>query len=152
VPVFLINLLVGFTGTGVQGGAVLESFGAIDRVGAVVPVALLREGGPIISGAVMAGVIGTTITAEIGARLIRQELEALHVMGIDPIRNLVLPRIVALITVMLIINMLGLVGGVLGAYAGAVGLLSATTASFFTLNRSGPILALGEWAEFVWGA
>jgi phospholipid/cholesterol/gamma-HCH transport system permease protein len=130
MPVLLINFLVGFAGAGVSGGAALEAFGAVDRVGAFVPVALLREGGPIISGAVMAGTIGTTITAELGARVIREEIEALRVMGIDPIRNLVLPRIVALTTVMLVLNMLGLVAGVLGAYAGAVGLLGGTSGSF----------------------
>ena len=131
-PIFAINVVVGFTGTGVQGGAVLEAFGAIDRVGAVVPIALLREGAPIITGTVMAGTIGTTITAEIGARVIRQEIEALQVMGIDPVRNLVLPRVVAVTLVMLIFNMVALVAGVLGAYLGAVGLLDATSGSFFT--------------------
>jgi phospholipid/cholesterol/gamma-HCH transport system permease protein len=130
VPVLLINFLVGFAGAGVSGGAALEAFGAVDRVGAFVPVALLREGGPIISGAVMAGTIGTTITAEIGARVIREEIEALRVMGIDPIRNLVLPRVVALTLVMLVLNLLGLVAGVGGAYAGAVGLLGGTSGSF----------------------
>jgi phospholipid/cholesterol/gamma-HCH transport system permease protein len=130
-PVLLINFLVGFAGAGVSGGAALEAFGAVDRVGAFVPVALLREGGPIISGAVMAGTIGTTITAEIGARVIREEIDALRVMGIDPIRNLVLPRIVALTLVMLVLNLLGLVAGVLGAYAGAVGLLGGTSGSFW---------------------
>jgi phospholipid/cholesterol/gamma-HCH transport system permease protein len=130
-PVLLINFLVGFAGAGVSGGAALEAFGAVDRVGAFVPVALLREGGPIISGAVMAGTIGTTITAEFGARVIREEIEALKVMGVDPIRNLVLPRIVALTVVMLVLNMLGLVAGVLGAFAGAVGLLGGTSGSFF---------------------
>jgi phospholipid/cholesterol/gamma-HCH transport system permease protein len=131
MPVWLINFLVGFAGAGVSGGAALESFGAVDRVGAFVPVALLREGGPLISGAVMAGTIGTTITAELGARVIRQEIEALEVMGIDPVRNLVLPRIVALTLVMLVLNMLGLVAGVFGAYAGAVGLLGGSSGSFW---------------------
>jgi phospholipid/cholesterol/gamma-HCH transport system permease protein len=129
-PVLLINFLVGFAGAGVTGGASLESFGAVDRVGAFVPVVLLREGGPIISGAVMAGTIGTTITAEIGARVIREEIEALQVMGVDPIRNLVLPRIVALTVVMLVLNILGVVAGVFGAYVAAVGLLGATSGSF----------------------
>lgn len=129
-PVLLINFLVGFAGAGVSGGSALEAFGAVDRVGALVPLALLREGGPIISGAVMAGTIGTTITAELGARVIREEIDALLVMGVDPIRNLVLPRIVALTLVMLVLNMLGLVAGVLGAYAGAVGLLGGGSGSF----------------------
>jgi phospholipid/cholesterol/gamma-HCH transport system permease protein len=154
VPVLLINFLIGFAGTGVQGGATLESFGAIDRVGAVLPVALLREGGPLISGAVMAGVIGTTITAEFGARVIREEIEALGVMGIDPIRNLVLPRIVALTLVMLVINMLGFVAGVTGAYAGAVGLLDATSGSFFKqalINSSYLDLWASEVKAFFFG-
>jgi phospholipid/cholesterol/gamma-HCH transport system permease protein len=130
MPVLIINFLVGFAAAGVSGGSALESFGAVDRVGAFVPVALLREGGPIISGAVMAGTIGTTITAELGARVIREEIEALRVMGVDPVRNLVLPRIVALTLVMLVLNLLGLVAGVVGAYAGAVGLLGGTSGSF----------------------
>jgi phospholipid/cholesterol/gamma-HCH transport system permease protein len=78
----------------------------------------------------MAGTIGTTITAELGARVIREEIEALQVMGIDPVRNLVLPRIVALTLVMLVLNMLGVVAGVFGAYAAAVWLLGATSGSF----------------------
>jgi phospholipid/cholesterol/gamma-HCH transport system permease protein len=132
VPVLLIEFLVGFAAAGVTGGSALEAFGAVDRVGAFVPVALLREGGPIITGAVMAGTIGTTVTAELGARVIRDEIEALKVMGVDPVRNLVLPRIVAIVLVMLVLNMLGLVAGVLGAYAGAVGLLGGNSGSFVT--------------------
>jgi phospholipid/cholesterol/gamma-HCH transport system permease protein len=155
VPVLLINFLVGFAGAGVSGGAALEAFGAVDRVGAFVPVALLREGGPIISGAVMAGTIGTTITAEIGARVIREEIEALRVMGIDPVRNLVLPRVVALTLVMLVLNMLGLVAGVAGAYAGAVGLLGGTSGSFIhqaLANTSYVDLWASEIKTFVFGA
>lgn len=155
VPVLLINFLVGFAGAGVTGGASLEAFGAVDRVGAFVPVALLREGGPIISGAVMAGTIGTTITAEIGARVIREEVEALRVMGIDPIRNLVLPRVVALTLVMLVLNMLGLAAGVAGAYAGAVGLLGGTSGSFIhqaLANTSYVDLWASEIKTLVFGA
>jgi phospholipid/cholesterol/gamma-HCH transport system permease protein len=154
VPVLLINFLVGFAGAGVTGGAALEAFGAVDRVGAFVPVALLREGGPIISGAVMAGTIGTTITAEIGARVIREEIEALRVMGLDPVRNLVLPRVVALTLVMLVLNMLGLVAGVTGAYAGAVGLLGGTSGSFIhqaLANTSYVDLWGSEIKTFVFG-
>jgi phospholipid/cholesterol/gamma-HCH transport system permease protein len=154
VPVLLINFLVGFAGAGVSGGSALEAFGAVDRVGAFVPVALLREGGPIISGAVMAGTIGTTITAELGARVIREEIEALRVMGIDPVRNLVLPRIVALTLVMLVLNMLGLVAGVAGAYAGAVGLLGGTSGSFIhqaLTNTSYVDLWASEVKTFVFG-
>lgn len=132
IPVFAISLLVGFSGTGVQGGATLEAFGAVDRIGAAVPVALLREGGPIITGAVMAGVIGTTITAELGARVIRDEIAALQVIGVNPIRNLVLPRLLAVTGGTVVLNMVGVFAGILGAYLGAVGLLHANSQSFIT--------------------
>jgi len=80
IPVVLINFLVASRRRACPGiGA--RGVRCVDRVGAFVPVALLREGGPLISGAVMAGTIGTTITAELGARVIRQEIEALQVMG-----------------------------------------------------------------------
>lgn len=131
-PVFIVSLLVGFAGTGVQGGATLEAFGAVDRLAAAVPVAMLREGGPLIAGAVMAGVVGTTITAELGARVIRDEIAALAVMGVDPIRNLVLPRVLAVTLGMLVLNMVGVMAGILGAFAGVVGLLNASPESFLT--------------------
>ncbi|MBJ7328539.1 MAG: ABC transporter permease [Solirubrobacteraceae bacterium] len=129
-PVVVISLLVGFSGTGVTGGATLEAFGAVDRLAGAVPVALLREGAPLISSAVMAGVIGTTVTAEFGARVIRDEISALQVMGINPIRNLVLPRVCAITVGMVVLNMVGVVAGVLGAFVAAVTLLSATSSSF----------------------
>lgn len=129
-PVFIVALLVGFAGTGVQGGATLEAFGAVDRLAAAVPVALLREGGPLIAGAVMAGVVGTTITAEFGARVIRDEIAALAVMGVDPIRSLVLPRVLAVTVGMVVLNMIGVLAGIVGAYVGVVGLLNASSGSF----------------------
>jgi phospholipid/cholesterol/gamma-HCH transport system permease protein len=129
-PVVVISLLVGFAGTGVTGGATLESFGAIDRIGAAVPVALLREGGPMIVGWVMAGAVGTTITAEFGARTIRDEISALQVMGIDPVRSLVVPRVLAVTVGTLVLNMIGVAAGMVGAFAGAVGLLGGTSSSF----------------------
>ena len=52
--------------------------------------------GPLLTAAIVAGTLGATITAEIGARKIREELLALEVLGINPVRNLILPRVVGL--------------------------------------------------------
>ena len=88
--------MIGFSTIGIQGGSLASAFGAIDRISAVAPIAFLRELGPVLTTAIVAGTLGSTITAELGARKIRQELEALEVLGINPVRNLVLPRVVAL--------------------------------------------------------
>lgn len=146
--VFMIAFLVTFAIVGVEGGATLEAFGAADRVGAFVPFVVLGTAGPLIAGAVMSGVIGTTITAEIGARKLREELDALIVMGIDPIRNLVLPRIVALTATMIPLNMVAFAGGVLGAFAGAVGVLQVHAASFWTQMLANTSY-VSLWASFI---
>jgi phospholipid/cholesterol/gamma-HCH transport system permease protein len=130
LTVVVVNLFLGFSGAGIQGGGVLAQFGAADRTAAVVPVAFLREIGPLITGSVIAGLVGTTITAEFGARKIREEIDALAVLGIDPIRNMVLPRIVALAVVMLVLNMFALLASVVGAYIGAVGIWDAPSGTF----------------------
>jgi phospholipid/cholesterol/gamma-HCH transport system permease protein len=126
----IVCLAFGFSGSGISAGGVLATLGAIDRVGATVPVAFLRELGVLVTASVAAGAIGTMITAELGARKIREELEALEALGVDPIRNLVMPRILALAAVMPILNMVAFGAGFIGAYLGAVGFYHATPASF----------------------
>lgn len=85
----------GFGAPGLSGGAVLYVFGVTDRLGSFHNMALLREGAPFIFGMVMAGVVGTAMTADLGARKIRDEIDAMQVLGVDPVRALVLPRVVA---------------------------------------------------------
>jgi phospholipid/cholesterol/gamma-HCH transport system permease protein len=75
--------------------AILLFLGAANRVGVPYFIFTIREIVPLFVGTVMAGVIGASITAEIGARKIRGELDALRVMGQDPVRVLVIPRVIA---------------------------------------------------------
>ena len=91
VPATVVAFVIGFSTIGIQGGSLASAFGAIDRISAVAPIAFLRELGPLLTSAIVAGTLGSTITAEIGARKIRQEIEALEMLGINPVRNLVLP-------------------------------------------------------------
>ncbi len=74
---------------------ILLFLGAANRVGVPYYVFTIREIIPILTGVTIAGIIGTSITAEIGARKIRGELDALRVMGQDPVRVLVIPRLAA---------------------------------------------------------
>jgi phospholipid/cholesterol/gamma-HCH transport system permease protein len=130
-PATIVAFVIGFSAIGIQGGSLASAFGAIDRISAVAPVAFLRELGPALTTAIVAGTLGATITAEIGARKIRQELEALEVLGINPIRNLVLPRIVALALMMPVLNFLTFWAGVAGVGIATVFLYGSTPAAFF---------------------
>jgi phospholipid/cholesterol/gamma-HCH transport system permease protein len=130
-PASIVAFVIGFSTIGIQGGSLASAFGAIDRISAIAPVAFLRELGPALTTAIVAGTLGSTITAELGARKIRQELEALEVLGINPVRNLVLPRVIALGVMMPVLNLLTFWAGVVGTFAAAVFLYGATPAAFF---------------------
>jgi phospholipid/cholesterol/gamma-HCH transport system permease protein len=131
-PASVMAFVIGFSAIGIQGGSLASAFGAIDRISAVAPVAFLRELGPGLTTAIVAGTIGATITAELGARKIRQELEALEVIGINPVRNLVLPRVAALNVMMPALNLITFWAGVFGSFAAIVFLYGATPAAFFS--------------------
>jgi phospholipid/cholesterol/gamma-HCH transport system permease protein len=130
-PAAVVAFVIGFSTIGIQGGSLASAFGAIDRIAAVAPIAFLRELGPVLTTAIVAGTLGSTITAEIGARKIRQELDALEVLGVNPVRNLVLPRVVALGLMMPVLNLLTFWAGVFGTFAAAVLLYGSTPAAFF---------------------
>ncbi len=85
----------GYGAPGVQGSLIAELLGDPTRVAAIVGPATVREQAVWITGMVVAGVAGTAICADLGARKVRDELAALQVMGVDPIRTLVAPRVLA---------------------------------------------------------
>jgi len=130
IPIALSIAAWGFSGPGLQAGNFLVTFGTIDRSGGFMVVAIVREFGTFVTATVVAGVVGTTITAELGARKIRDELDALEVLGIDPIAYMVAPRILALTVMMMALDVFALLFGVLGGYLAAVGVLGGTTGGF----------------------
>lgn len=155
LTLIVVDLAFGFSAAGISAGGVLSSLGAIDRAAATVPVAFLRELGVLVTASVAAGAIGTMITAELGARKIREELDALSVLGVEPVRNLVLPRVVALVLMMPVLNMVGFMAGCLGAYLGIVGFYDASHESFvaqFLANTSWLDLWASELKAVVFGA
>jgi len=130
LPIALSIAAWGFAGPGLQAGNFLVTFGTIDRAGGFMVVAIVREFGTFVTATVVAGVVGTTITAELGARKIREELDALQVLGVDPITYMVAPRILALAVTMMALDVIALVFGVLGGYVASVGILGGTSGGF----------------------
>ncbi len=112
-PMLISTVAFGFGAPGLQAANFLTLFGALDRLGGFFVLASVREFAPFVTAVVVAGVAGTAITADLGARKIREELDALQVLGVDPIKNLVVPRFLSLM----------LITGLLDIYALLFGLL-----------------------------
>jgi phospholipid/cholesterol/gamma-HCH transport system permease protein len=116
-PLLLSTVALNYAAPGLQAANFLSLFGALDRLGGIFVLAAIREIGPNVTAIVLAGVAGTAITADLGARKIREELDALQVLGVDPVKNLVVPRFLALMLVTGLFDiyavLFGLFGGVL---------------------------------------
>jgi len=119
-PLLVSTVAFGYGAPGLQAANFLTIFGALDRLGGFFVLASIREFAPFVDAIVLAGVAGTAITADLGARKIREELDALQVLGVDPVKNLVVPRFLALMMVTGLFNiyalLFGIYGGILAAF------------------------------------
>src|ERR1700692_1659963 len=113
-PLLVSTVALRYAAPGLQAAHFFEIFGALDRLGGIFVLAAIREIGPNVTAIVLAGVAGTAITADLGARKIREELDALQVLGVDPIKNLVVPRFLALMLVTGLFDIYALLFGVFG--------------------------------------
>lgn len=119
-----------------QVNQLLIQIGAVDLAGAGAAVAVIREIGPIVSVLVVAGAGATAICADLGSRKIREEIDAMVTLGIDPVERLVVPRVVASTVVAVALNAVVSLVGLLGGYFFSVVLQGATPGLFvsdFTL-------------------
>jgi phospholipid/cholesterol/gamma-HCH transport system permease protein len=83
----------------VQTSGLVNQVGASSLIGAASGVGVIRQGAPITAGLLMGGAAASAIASDLGARAVREELDALRVLGVDPVRNLVVPRFLALILI-----------------------------------------------------
>jgi phospholipid/cholesterol/gamma-HCH transport system permease protein len=146
LPAAMLSIAAwGFAGPGLQAGNFLVSFGSIDRSGGFMVVAIVREFGTFVTATVVAGVVGTMFTAELGTRKVRGELDALAVLGVDPVGDLIAPRVLALILAMIGLDLLALLFGVLGGYLATTLVLGGTEgaflASFFANTTPADVIA-----------
>jgi phospholipid/cholesterol/gamma-HCH transport system permease protein len=119
LPLLLSTFAISYGAPGLQAANFLTVLGSLDRLGGFFVLIVVREIGPLITATMLAGAAGTAITADLGARKIREELDALQVLGVDPVKNLVVPRFLALMLVTGLFNiyaiLFGLFGGILAA-------------------------------------
>ncbi|MFI7523544.1 MlaE family ABC transporter permease [Micromonospora globbae] len=154
LPAALVSIPFGAV-IALQLGSLVRQLGAQSFTGAASVLAVVREAGPIVTALVIAGAGGSAICADLGARKIREELDAMQVLGIDPIHRLVVPRVLASMLVAVLLNGLVSVVGVSGGYAFNVllqgGTPGAYLASFQALGQL-PDLVVGEVKALLFGA
>jgi phospholipid/cholesterol/gamma-HCH transport system permease protein len=109
---------------------ILKGFGQQKLVANVNSIAIFRELGPLISAVVLTGFAGASIAAEIGSMVVAEEIDALQAQAIDPIRFLVVPRVIATTIMMICLAVVGDLAGVLGGLATGRAFLGMNTANF----------------------
>lgn len=130
IPMAVSCIAFGLGAPGLQGGNIYSLFGIPERLGSFFIMASVREFAPWINAMIVAGVVGTAFTADLGARRIREELDALEVLGIDPVRTLVVPRVIAVTLMTGLLDIFALCCGVIGGFIAAVPILDATPGAF----------------------
>lgn len=114
----LIAFMALALGAGINFSASMASgFLGADMVAGLIITVVLREGGPLLTAIVLISRSGTAISAEIGAIVIGHELEALESLGVDPLRLIVLPRILGMMLSMFVLNILFASVGIIGGLA-----------------------------------
>ena len=152
-----IVLLTGaFTGMvlGLQIFLVLARFGSEAYLGPAVALSLIRELGPVLCAVFVTGLAGSALTAEIGIMKITEQIDALQVMALSPMRYLVVPALVAgVITFPLMVSIFDLVG-IFGGYVVGVELLGLSPGTYFGEMQSfvtGSDLMTGYWKALSFG-
>lgn len=116
-PLLLVAAVSFLTGAilAMQSGRAMADFGFEDQVGGLVAVALAREMGPLWAAVIVTAAVGSSIAAELGTMKVSEEIDALEVMAIDPVRFLVMPRVIALTIAVPLLSgyadMVGFMGG-----------------------------------------
>ncbi|HNL69314.1 MAG TPA: ABC transporter permease, partial [Leptospiraceae bacterium] len=112
----VVSVVATFTGMifSLQTGLALKDFGQQDLIGQVIVVTLTREMSPFMTALILAASVGSAIAAEIGTMTVSEEIDALEVMSIDPVRYLVMPRIVGFSLMVPVLSIYATLLGILG--------------------------------------
>lgn len=99
-----------------QTGSLIKQLGAESYTGAASVLVVIQQGSPLVTSLLIAGAAGSAVAADLGSRTIREEIDAMEVLGINPIQRLVVPRVLAMVLVAMLLNGLVAVIGIGGGY------------------------------------
>jgi phospholipid/cholesterol/gamma-HCH transport system permease protein len=130
-----VVLLTGFfTGAvlALQSGMTLDQFGARPFVGRLVSASMIKELGPVLTGLMLAGRVGSGIAAELGSMMVTDQINALRALGTDPVRKLVVPRVLAGFIMAPVLTVIADAVGILGGWLIAVFQLRVASSVYWT--------------------
>jgi phospholipid/cholesterol/gamma-HCH transport system permease protein len=117
LPIVILTAIFSSLVMTVQMGVQLQRFGALEYVGNVVSMSLVRELGPVLTALLVGGRVGAGIAAEIGSMAVTEQVDAIRSMGADPVKKLVVPRVLAAV---ISLPLLTVLANTLGVLASAV--------------------------------
>jgi phospholipid/cholesterol/gamma-HCH transport system permease protein len=129
-----VVLLTGFfTGAvlALQSGMTLDQFGARPFVGRLISASMIKELGPVLTALMLAGRVGSGIAAELGSMVVTEQVSALRALGTDPVRKLVVPRVLAGFIMCPILTVVSNAVGLLGGWLMAVSQLRVASSVYW---------------------
>ena len=136
------GLFVGFV-LALQGYNILQRYGSAEAVGMMVALSLLRELGPVVTALLFAGRAGTSLTAEIGLMKAGEQLSAMEMMAIDPMRRIVAPRFWAGVIVVPLLTAVFNAVGILGGWLVSVPMIGIDPGAFWSQMQG----SVDVWAD-----
>ncbi len=140
--VLVAGLFVGFV-LGLQGYYTLQRYGSAEALGLLVALSLTRELGPVITALLFAGRAGTSLTAEIGLMRAGEQIAAMEMMAVDPVRRVLVPRFWGGVLAMPMLTAIFSAVGIGGAYLVGVWLIGVDAGAFWSQMQSG----VDVWAD-----
>jgi phospholipid/cholesterol/gamma-HCH transport system permease protein len=141
VIVFFVTFFTGIV-LAMQSAYQLEKMGAVIYVASLVAISLCRELSPVLTALVVAGRVGSAIAAELGSMKVTEQIEALDIMAISPVRFLATPRFVALFFMLPCLTILGNIAGIVGGFI--VGTASLNINPYLYMQTTFKYLALKD--------
>lgn len=136
------GLFVGFV-LSLQGYYTLQRYGATEALGLLVALSLMRELGPVVTALLFAGRAGTSLTAEIGLMKAGEQLSAMEMMAVDPVRRVLAPRFVAGVITMPLLAAVFSAVGIVGGWVVGVLLIGLDGGAFWSQMQGG----VDVWAD-----
>jgi phospholipid/cholesterol/gamma-HCH transport system permease protein len=136
----LSGLFVGMV-LGLQGFQLLERFGSEGSLGTAVTIGLVKELGPVVTALLFAGRAGTALTSELGLMRATDQLSAMEMMAVDPIRRVVVPRFLGGVIALLLLAAIFSLIGIYGAQLVGVQIMGVDAGIFWSQMRAGVSLA-----------
>ena len=142
-----VVLLTGmFTGMvlALQSGLTLDQFGARSMVGRLVSASMVKELGPVLTALMVTGRVGSGIAAELGSMMVTDQIAALRALGTDPIRKLVLPRVLAGLIMVPFLTCISVAVGLFGAWLITISQLKVASSVYWNS------VVMGLYIQDVW--